>query len=603
MRRTSAPPLATTRRRFADRRRVALLSMYSMQHISFRQVIAVSWPAHAERLAIAVCRRCAGRRRSNEALALRRRVRSGRRAIEDGAAATGAWSRSPIGRGGRSIARGARRCSTLRAARARGWSCAIACSTRRSRCRCRRARWPSSAAWPAPAIAGRVRVDELTIDAVDPRTRRDAHPLRDHRLRGAPGGARRRRDHRLPGAAGRRLAARRSTGASGRERVDPARRCRRTRTTSASTAARSSLRNRDDVRPRSRRSSASIWPAAIAHRAWRRGEAPRARGRARRRRRRRAGAAARSARRTRCRRRATRNCGVEAAPGANPSTADWQPIFQLVAGGPAAWGAPGPTVADIGQGCGKPEPLHDVPPIFPCELLNAIAMQESGWRQFCVPDTPADQVGGASRTIISFDCGYGVGQVTSGMHKGETPAFDRARVADDATYNLATGTLILADKWRATNCVGDNQPRTVEDWYVADLGLQRAGVRQQPEQPQLLVDARHVRSERRLHGALSGEDLRLDGAPAVGGALDAAGRRLSRSRRPAGDRRDGAGPARADCASPTDCSTSTDRRTPPSVWARAASTEWRQRRRHGAERGPDRAARAAAAATSAGAPD
>ena len=163
----------------------------------------------------------------------------------------------------------------------------------------------------------------------------------------------------------------------------------------------------------------------------------------------------------------TGNCGVEAAPGPNPSTAAWQPIFRLVSSGPSAWGTSGPAVADIGQGCGKPETQHDVPAIFPCELLRAIAMQESGWRQFCVPDTPADQVGGAERTIISFDCGYGVGQVTSGMHKGETPAFDRARVANDATYNLAAGTLILADKWRATNCVGDNQPRTVEDWYVA----------------------------------------------------------------------------------------------------------------------------------------
>ena len=173
-------------------------------------------------------------------------------------------------------------------------------------------------------------------------------------------------------------------------------------------------------------------------------------------------------------------------------------------------------------------------------------MQESGWRQFCVPDTPADQVGGASRTIISFDCGYGVGQVTSGMHKGETPAFDRARVANDATYNLATGTLILADKWRATNCVGDNQPRTVEDWYVADLGLQRPRLREQPEQSQLLGVARRVRSERRLHRALPGAHLRLDGAPAVGGALDAARGRLSRSRRPPGDRRDRAGAARAE---------------------------------------------------------
>lgn len=161
------------------------------------------------------------------------------------------------------------------------------------------------------------------------------------------------------------------------------------------------------------------------------------------------------------------NCGVEAANGTNPTVTQWQSIFQLVAQGPAGWGSSGPSVGNIGQGCGKPTPSTQVPAKFPCELLKAITYQESGWRQFCVPTTPADQVGGASRTIISFDCGYGIGQVTSGMHKGEAPAFDRARVANDATYNLATGTLILADKWRATPCVGDNLPKVIEHWYSA----------------------------------------------------------------------------------------------------------------------------------------
>src|SRR4029079_18247202 len=104
---------------------------------------------------------------------------------------------------------------------------------------------------------------------------------------------------------------------------------------------------------------------------------------------------------------------------------------------------------------------------FPCELLKGIASQESGWRQFCVPDDPGDQVGGPSRTIISFDCGYGIGQVTSGMHIGESPAFDRDRVANDPTYNLATGTQIIASKWIATERVGDNQPSIIEDWYTA----------------------------------------------------------------------------------------------------------------------------------------
>jgi MYXO-CTERM domain-containing protein len=176
-------------------------------------------------------------------------------------------------------------------------------------------------------------------------------------------------------------------------------------------------------------------------------------------------------------------CGVAAAPGQNPTTAEWQPIFDLVSQGPAAWGNAGPSVGDIGQGCGHPEPIHSVPARFPCELLKAIAMAESGWTQFCVPDLPADEVGGAARTIISFDCGYGVGQVTSGMHTGETPGFDRDRVAGDATYNLATGTQILAGKWKATECVGDNQPAIIEDWYSATWAYNGLAYSNNPNNP------------------------------------------------------------------------------------------------------------------------
>jgi hypothetical protein len=161
------------------------------------------------------------------------------------------------------------------------------------------------------------------------------------------------------------------------------------------------------------------------------------------------------------------NCAIEAVQGINPSIPEWNDIFDLVSQGPAVWGNKGPSVGDIGQGCGKPEAYHTVPARFPCELLKGIAKVETGWRQFCVPDLPSDQVGGPSRTIISFDCGYGIGQVTSGMHVGENPSFNRNLVASDPTYNLATGTRILASKWIATNCVGDNQPTVVEHWYVA----------------------------------------------------------------------------------------------------------------------------------------
>ena len=179
----------------------------------------------------------------------------------------------------------------------------------------------------------------------------------------------------------------------------------------------------------------------------------------------------------------TLNCGVEAVPGTNPTPAQWQSIFALVSNGPAAWGTNGPAVANIGAGCGKPMPSTSVPARFPCELLKAIAMQESSWKQFCVPSTPADQIGKSSRTIIAFDCGYGIGQVTSGMHNGESPAFDRARVAGDPTYNLATGTQILAAKWKATQCVGDNQPSIIEDWYTATWAYNGLAYSNNPSNP------------------------------------------------------------------------------------------------------------------------
>jgi hypothetical protein len=179
----------------------------------------------------------------------------------------------------------------------------------------------------------------------------------------------------------------------------------------------------------------------------------------------------------------TYKCGVEAAAGTNPAVADWQPIFRKVAGGPAAWGPDGPAVADLDQGCGMPEPTHPVPATFPCELLQAIAMQESSWRQFCQPTAPANLAGPPDRTIIAVDCGYGVGQVTSGMHIGETPPFDRARVAAEPGYNLATGAQILADKWRATQCVGDAQLEIVEDWYTATWAYNGLAFSNNPNNP------------------------------------------------------------------------------------------------------------------------
>jgi hypothetical protein len=177
------------------------------------------------------------------------------------------------------------------------------------------------------------------------------------------------------------------------------------------------------------------------------------------------------------------NCGVDSQGGTNPSVDAWHAIIETACAGPkgAGWDN-GPDVPQIGRGCTT---TTKVDAHFPCELVEAIAMQESGWVQFCAPTGPADQVGLPSRTIISFDCGYGIAQVTSGMHNGETPAFDRDRVAGEALYALEVGLKILGEKWSATACVGDNQPDLVEDWYLATWAYNGLSFSNNPNNPNL----------------------------------------------------------------------------------------------------------------------
>jgi len=170
-------------------------------------------------------------------------------------------------------------------------------------------------------------------------------------------------------------------------------------------------------------------------------------------------------------------CAIEPTPGRNPDLAMWRALFGSVARAPDA--------GTFGEGCGRPRPRVEVPARFPCIVLQVLAMQETGWRQFCVPDTPAGSVGAPERTIVTNDCGYGVGQITSGMRVGETPAFDRARVASDPAYNLATGTRFLRDKWRATACVGDQLPDVVEHWYSALWAYNGLSYANNPNNPNL----------------------------------------------------------------------------------------------------------------------
>lgn len=183
-------------------------------------------------------------------------------------------------------------------------------------------------------------------------------------------------------------------------------------------------------------------------------------------------------------------CRVAPSSGSNPSVTEMATLFDRVAAGPMSYGSLGwdfggrNTIGAGGGWCSGTGRRDTVPVTFPCVLLKAIYLTESAWRQFCT----------TSQTVISFDCGYGIAQVTSGMRRGETSAYDASRVASSAAYNVSVGAAILADKWRASPCVGDNDPQVVEDWYFATWGYNGFSVRNNPNNPMFAADRREFRT-------------------------------------------------------------------------------------------------------------
>ncbi|MEO6399064.1 MAG: hypothetical protein ABIP13_11395 [Tepidiformaceae bacterium] len=115
---------------------------------------------------------------------------------------------------------------------------------------------------------------------------------------------------------------------------------------------------------------------------------------------------------------------------------------------------------------------------IPPSLYKAIAWVESaagawGNASGSVP------FGGVGATLLSTDCGYGIGQITSGMgHASAPPALEygvpsarQAIIGTHPLFNIAEGVRILADKWNgAPNfrpIAGNGDPRALEDWYYA----------------------------------------------------------------------------------------------------------------------------------------
>ena len=125
-----------------------------------------------------------------------------------------------------------------------------------------------------------------------------------------------------------------------------------------------------------------------------------------------------------------------------------------------------------------------VSPSIPCVLLKAIAYVESSWHQawHYVPR------GSTGETLATSSCGYGVMQITSGMHNpGDLPPDVQQRIAEDYVYNIGWGAKMLVDKWNYaagdTAIVGNRDPQIAENWYYAVWAYHYWGWLNNPNNP------------------------------------------------------------------------------------------------------------------------
>lgn len=110
----------------------------------------------------------------------------------------------------------------------------------------------------------------------------------------------------------------------------------------------------------------------------------------------------------------------------------------------------------------------------PVSLLRAIAWVESSLTM--ASRSVAFESDG--RVLVSFDCGYGIMQVTTGMTVplgiDQQPSETQISVATHYVHNIARGAAILVDKWnrapQSRPIVGidtNSTPDLIENWYYA----------------------------------------------------------------------------------------------------------------------------------------
>ena len=110
--------------------------------------------------------------------------------------------------------------------------------------------------------------------------------------------------------------------------------------------------------------------------------------------------------------------------------------------------------------------IEDPSATIPPEILHAISWIESKTNQTSI-EVPYGDLGPA---LVSFDCGYGIMQVTSSIiNDGGLPSRYEALTGTHFAYNIAAGARILAEKWNEGfyPIVGANDPGYFESWYYA----------------------------------------------------------------------------------------------------------------------------------------
>jgi len=158
-------------------------------------------------------------------------------------------------------------------------------------------------------------------------------------------------------------------------------------------------------------------------------------------------------------------CAFQPVQGTNPDDEGWNELFTLASTN--ALGARSPELGLLETG---PARTREAPQLA-CLILQPIAAAETVWQQFC---------NSSGITVISFDCGHGVMQVTSGA------ASYGPMLASSTAWNVGAGTKILINKWNAERGgpIGDSDPLVMENWYYAVWAYNGFTFGNNPDNPQ-----------------------------------------------------------------------------------------------------------------------